>query len=207
MIDFEILSVKPASVPDPLKSPAIKSFGDLRFLIQHITNSDEQVEHFDIFLPSCMVVEFVNDPVYRFKRVRVIYVYGDANSLGDVKSAVIDYEKKLQWVNEQQLQSKALWAVHRYAVAPDIQATHTLLTSITERIRQSSSSKRPSSTQADPTAKRRRAAEEQTDSTVESRYISKSRFLCTACASLITEPHQLECGDRICGGCVRHTDE
>jgi len=184
------------------------SFKDLLALNQYVCQTITTTDIFLLIIPHIDLEDLLNDPVYKFSQVKVIYVYYDNNESFEPDQAYYENRyTKLRFCYERDLakeldKPKIDNAVHRSGTI-DRTAINSFASSVTQRV----SAKRPSTTGRHSTAQKVCSSVSLHGFSVKNIEQIDQRFICPICKLIFREPHQLVCGHRTCQSCINVENE
>ncbi|CAF1007091.1 unnamed protein product [Adineta ricciae] len=174
--------------------PQIIIFHDLIALIAHITQRNTTVDEFKLFVPHDVKSTLIEDPIYQFSQVRVIYVY--CNNSNDVKDPVKQTPKvqgKFRFIHERSLRT---YIRNVAGAAKDSQDQASSMD--TKRI----AKKRLNGNADHLPAPKRNATGSSYGYNVGNIGDFAQHYTCAICTFLLRQPYQLACSDRVCANCI-----
>ena len=182
-------------------------FGSLSSLIRYVEENISRSNNFILIIPNDILGMLVAEPIYAFNQVRRIYVYYDNNI--DLKRDKAHYGNasgKLQFYDKRRLGPLIEKLKNDAAInSPGLYTTITL--DIASAVEQRILEKRENRTSYDSSKPKRFTSKTRRGYNVKNIEQIHPRYICSNCKFLFREPHQLECGCRICKCCINHENE
>jgi len=207
-ISKQILLLWRKTIPQSIPFPVNKLFKRLLRLNQYVCKNLTKTDIYLLIIPHGDLEDLLNDPVFQFPQVKLVYVYYENNKSFERDQIELQYRhRKLRFCHERDLPRELGKPIIDNAVDPsrpiDRVAIDSFASSVTERL----STKRPT------TSSRRLSISECSTSallhgfTVKDMELIDSRFKCPNCKLILREPYQLSCGHRTCQACIKIENE
>jgi hypothetical protein len=204
----QILLLYRKRIPQSIPFPIDKLFQQLLPLNQYVCKNLTITDVYLLIIPRGDLADLLNDPVFYFPQVKLVYVYYENNESFERDQVQFQgLHPKLRFCHERDLPKELDKPVIDNAVDPsrpiDRVAINYFASSVTQRL----STKRPA------TIGRRPSIQGSSTSTALRGFIVKNmesidaRFKCPNCELILREPYQLYCGHRICQACIKIENE
>jgi hypothetical protein len=204
----KVLLVWRKPILENISSPVTKLFTHVLALNQYVCKSIKTTDIFLLIIPRTDLEDLLNDPVYKFPQVKVIYVYYDNNKSFERDQAYYQNQHiKLRFCHEHDIAKELDKPMIDNAVHPsrpiDRTAINSFASSVTERV----SAKRPPATARHSTAQKCCSSTSLHGFAVKNIEQIEQRFICPMCQLIFREPYQLVCGHRTCQSCINVENE
>lgn len=183
-------------------------FTHLLALNQYVCKAITTTDIFLLIIPRTDLQDLLNDPVYKFPQVKIIYVYYDNNKSFDQDQVYYQSRYiKLRFCHERDIAKELDKPKINNAIHPSRSIDRTAINSFASSVTQRVSAKRP------PTTGRHQTAQQWCNSTLLHGFSVKNieqidqRFICPICQLIFREPCQLICGHRTCQSCMNVENE
>jgi hypothetical protein len=177
-------------------------------MVDYVSKNIKTTDTFILFVSDDVIKDLINDPIYNFPQVKVIHVY--YNNYSYVKSGnnvTGDVLKKLRFFHERHLQTKIgnimVDDIPSSSTSMNRTKTNDVVSSHEQRI----SAKRSKPSSYYPSEPKRLAITSKHRFLVKNIEQMESCYMCPSCESVLREPHQLNCGHRICQSCIKIENE
>jgi hypothetical protein len=204
MDSTKVLLLRSKSVTENIKWSVTMLFVQIFEMIKYVSENITSTDTFVLIVPGGIIEELFSDSIYRFEQVRSIYVYYDNNNDLERDKIRLQHEHgKLRFLHERNL--KALIETFKVnnvtsSSRSNYQPTINNVASLWE---QSLSVKRSNPAGRHSPEPKRFASPSKHGFPVKSIEQIHSHYICSSCKFLFRDPHQLECGHRICQTCIK----
>jgi hypothetical protein len=191
------------SLIEEIKGLSIILFAQILQLLSHVTEHSHSVDRFVIIVPSFCLDQLLNDAIYLFDQARQVYVYYDSdNDLRQDEDRLQTKHNKLRFCYKRNLSgllqslkvetaSSASESNYQATVCDAMQSNNQRLLA------------KRSTPAAHRSTSKRFASSFKYGFSVKNIDQVDTCYICQLCQLLFRDPHQLECGDRICKSCIK----
>jgi hypothetical protein len=193
------------SITESIKWPVIMLFTQLIEFIKCVSENIQSTDTFVLIVPGGIIKEVLNDPIYKFKQVRHIYVYYDNdNDLKRDKDHIKDELGKFRFCHERKLATLIEKLKADNAVDSSEPNYHETANNFLSSLGQYVTVKRSRASSRHSPEPKRFTSTTKHGITVKNIEQIDSHYICSTCKSLFRDPYQLECGHRICQCCIKN---
>jgi hypothetical protein len=204
MDSVEVLFMGSKSIIGEISGLPIILFTQILDLIKYLAGNINSVDRFVLIVPSDCIDQLRNDPIYIFRQTRKIYIYYDNDSdLNRDKARIQNEHEKLVFCYKRNL--SALVQKFKTDTANSIPGSNSQATvyDVALSYNQRLLAKRSNRAAHQSTTPKRVASSSKHGFPVTKIEQVYSRHICPSCNVLFRDPHQLECGHRICKSCIK----
>jgi hypothetical protein len=173
-------------------------------MANYVTENIKTTETFILFVSDDVIKDLINDPIYSFPQVRVIYVYCDNYSyVKSENNGIQDVLRKLRFFHKQHLKTKIENVMGVDASSSSTSMDRTERNDVVSSHEQRISAKRSKPSSCHSSEPKRLAITSKHGFVVKNIEQIESCYMCRSCELMLREPHQLNCGHRICQSCIK----
>ncbi len=208
MDSVEVLFMGPKSIIGEIKGLSIIFFAQILDLIKHVTGNINSVDRYVLIVPGDCIDQLLNDIVYNFGQVRLIYVYYDNdNDFKQDEDRLKEKHEKLRFCHKRTVE--ALVQKFKVDTANNMTESNYLATVVDVALscEQRVLAKRSNPAAHHSTTPKRVASPLKHRLSVKNIEQIDAHYICPSCNFLFCDPHQLECGHRICKPCIKIENE
>lgn len=196
----QILIVWPKPSTEMIRFSFTASFTEFLLLSRYVCAAIKTADAFLLIIPLADLPNLLNDPIYKFRQVKTIYVYHDNNISFD-RNYFEARCPKLRFCYESDLIRELERPMIDNALNSSRSIDRTAITSFASSVSQRVSAKRPRTTQEALHSVSLHGF------TVKNMEQIDPQFICPSCKLVIREPWQLGCGHRTCQSCIKVENE
>jgi hypothetical protein len=200
----EVLFLGSKSITGEINDLSIIFFAQILQLINHVARNSNSVDRFVLIVPGDCLDSLLNDIIYVFDQARQIYAYYDNdNDLKRDEERLKKKHKKIRFCYKRNLPAliqNLKVDTANSASESNYQATiNDAALSYDQRLL----AKRSNPAAHYSTTPKRVASPSKHGFPVKNIEQVDAHYICPSCELLFRDPHQLECGHRICKNCIK----
>lgn len=205
-VKFLLLGSK--SITENIKWSVLLLFTELFSFIKHVSENIKSTDEFELIIPGINIKKVMDDPIYHIEQVRHIHVYYDnEDDLKKAKDDIKDEHGKLRFCLTENLPTLIEKLKAGNAINSSGSNYRDTLNDVTGSSKQRILAKRSSPTDHRIPAPKRIASKLKHGLFAKNIEQIELRYICPSCRFLLRDPHQLECGHRICQYCIKNENE
>ncbi len=200
---FKTLLVWPNFIEKSTPIPITVFFTILLKMNQYVCKNITTTDHFFLIIPRTDLEGLLQDPVYRFPQVKVIYVYyKNHHSYQHDQVYFQNRYPKLRFCHERDLPKEFGRSMIDIAIHTSRPIDRTAISSFASSVVERISAKLPTTANRHPEAQILPTFTPCRGFSVKNIELIDARFVCPACQLIFREPYQLSCGHHICHPCI-----
>ncbi|CAF4886867.1 unnamed protein product [Rotaria sp. Silwood1] len=177
-------------------------------LINHLCKNITKVDKFILVVSSDALKILLNDQIYDFPQVELIYVYYDNDSdfERDKNAYQIKYSK-IQFIHERKVETQIVEGIMAdHAISPSRPIEHETIHDVASSIEQRIIAKRSNTNSRHSPEPKRLSMITTHDYFVNNIKEIPSIYMCPFCKLIFRDPYQLNCGHHACESCINLTN-